>query len=84
MRIYKYGLECVDTQAVMMPKGAEVLSVQLQDGELTAWAKVDTTAKREPRVFRIMSTGYDTVEDGLHYLGTVPRGEFVWHVFEAV
>jgi hypothetical protein len=85
MRIYKYWLPIADMYAIMMPIGAEVLSVQAQDGLLCVWAKVDPNAARVGTVFRIYGTGHpldDTVDTVQEYLGTVQIDSMVWHVYK--
>ena len=37
MRIYKYQLEITDEQHVAMPRGAKLLSVQVQRGVCGRW-----------------------------------------------
>lgn len=83
--IWKFPLRSEDTQVVMMPTRAEILTVQMQDGVPTIWALVDPTANREQVKIIIVGTGrlFDTRD--LHYLGTVqePIG-LVWHIFMEV
>jgi hypothetical protein len=66
-----------------MPKGAEVLTVQPEDGgEPALWALVDPMAETEERVFMVPATG-DAIESaGLWYVGSfVKRDGYVGHVF---
>jgi len=70
-----------------MPKGAEVLCVQMQDGIPCMWAMVDTsTMERERRLFRILGTGHPADNDVGKYVGTYQMmgGSLVFHVFEEV
>jgi len=85
-RVYKYPLDIQDEVVVMMPKGARVLSVQVQNGRPCLWAAVDPNKMTlEERWFRIAGTGYP-VEDSIieNYIGTVQmyEGKLVFHVFE--
>lgn len=86
-RVYKYPLDIQDEVIVMMPKGARVLSVQVQNGRPCLWAAVDPTEMElEKRLFRIAETGHpihDNVVDG--FIGTIQLydGRLVFHVFEA-
>ncbi len=86
-RVYKYPLDIQDEVIVMMPKGARVLSVQVQNGRPCLWAAVDPSeTELEKRLFRIAGTGhpiYDDVVDG--FIGTIQLydGKLVFHVFEA-
>lgn len=78
-KIWKFNVAPV----VTMPAGAQILSVQTQDGVPTLWAKVDPDAPREERrIIRVMTGGEVTVECG-RFLGTVqvPSG-LVFHYFE--
>ena len=66
-----------------LPRGAEILSVQMQGNSLQMWALVDPKAPTEYRAFKIFGTGWDIPnEPRLHYLETVQSGELVWHIFE--
>ena len=66
-----------------MPRGSEILSVQMQGERLQIWVLVDPTAPVECRVFRIYGTGWPIPDEPrLHYLETAQSGEFVWHIFE--
>ena len=85
-RVYKYPLEVNDEVSVNMPKGARVLSVQVQNGRPCLWAAVDPCeTSQEERRFRIAGTGHpieDDVVDG--FIGTIQMydGRLVFHVFE--
>ena len=86
--IYKYTLDYLATPAVSidMPEGAEILSVQLQRGELQLWALVEDGPGVEhvPRTVAICTTGNDCcMAEGLNFIGTVQLygGEIVVHVF---
>jgi hypothetical protein len=85
--IWKYPLKAVERQVVEMPKGATILSVQTQHGDVCIWALVDPEAKKESRTIWIVGTGHEMPE-GIHlrYLGTTqtPGGTFVPHVFEEI
>lgn len=80
-----------------MPKGAEILAVQLQDREPQIWALVDENAEKETRTFRVIGTGHEIRGgDGLVYVGTFQKEvdqwiqasagikSLVWHLFEVV
>lgn len=90
--IYKYVLNIEDEPVVLMPAGAEVLSVntQLVRGfeTLCIWALVDPTAPEEGRRFRIYGTGHPVEEADLansKFIGTTSmrRSALIWHIFEA-
>ena len=83
--IYKYQLKPNRTE-LNMPMGAQVLTVQVQHGEVYLWAKVDETLKNECRVFDIYGTGHAVSNDPrLLYVATflMDGGDLVWHVFES-
>jgi hypothetical protein len=88
-KVYKYVLPKAfwdEGVKVTMPRGAELLSCQVQHGEITIWALVDLTEDDVVRTFRVFGTGHD-VPDALtfhHYVGTVQfmNGQLVFHVFE--
>jgi hypothetical protein len=85
--IWKYILEVTDTQTIKLPKGAEVLSVQIQLGGPCMWALVDPNAKEEERLFETFGTGHPIPCDavtGRRYIGTyqLESRAMVFHVFE--
>jgi hypothetical protein len=84
-RIFKYPIEVKDKQVVSMPRGAQVLSVQMQNGKLTVWALCPAaTAVHESRTFHVFGTGHDLPEaaDSRTFVATVQDGNYVWHIFE--
>jgi hypothetical protein len=86
-QIWKFTITEPD-QLLRMPKGATILSVQVQEGTpgICIWAVVDPNVEEEIRRFLVISTGDDFVWDWTQhmYLGTVQlaRGTLVWHIFE--
>ena len=78
---------------VSMPVGAKVLSVGNDpQGQLCAWAEVDSDALKEQRFFVVIATGkeiprYDAKfyvpRVDLKFYGTVLCPPFVWHVYGA-
>lgn len=90
--VYKYELPVDDEVSVLLPKGAEVLSVAFQRDTLCIWALVDTdTTIVGYRVFAIRGTGHPADGLGGHgaltttFLGTAfhPLG-LVFHVWERI
>lgn len=84
--IWKYPLDLQDKQTVMMPEGAEILTVQMQ-GAACLWALVDSRNVLTDRVIEIFGTGNPMHSDmGVErrYIGTIQQPPFVWHVFERV
>lgn len=84
-RIFKYPLAAADEQTVALPAGADILTVQEQNGDPFLWALVDDTHDPEPRLIYTHGTGHHVARRGLRYIGTYQLygGSFVGHVFEA-
>lgn len=79
--IYKYPINVYLTY-VEMPRGARMLTVQLQGGRPFIWAKVDPMSPMAKRMIVIVATG-QALGRG-EYVGTwqCTGGEFVWHLFD--
>ena len=80
-QIWKYSLENV----IEMPKGAEILMIDIQNGQMfnaQMWVKVDTENEMEKRIFEVIGTGQNFDDTNKKYVGTYQDGPFVWHVFE--
>ena len=80
--IHKYELRSQDA-SMKLPKGAEILTVQIQDGRPMIWALVDPENVLVDRFISIVGTGWQ-VEDNTKYICTFMEGYFVWHVFEMI
>ena len=83
--IWKFPLTVVDDQIIIeMPKGAQVLSIQMQRDIPTIWALVNPQAPKEQRKFRLAGTGHLIKEAGeFLYHGTFQMtGNLVFHLFE--
>lgn len=66
-----------------MPRGAEILAVDVQNNTPTIWAIVDTDMPLETKVLGIYGTGHPgDVPDISRHLGTIQLDGFVWHIFE--
>ncbi len=85
--IWKYEMESRDF-TVKMPKGAQILSCQMQGELLSIWALVDEAAPKEARRFKSFGTGekVDISPKKLKFIGTVQatRGLMVHHIFEVL
>lgn len=89
MNIWKYPIDLTGFQVVLMPEGAKILCVQIQNGKICLWARVDSNLAGQDRKILIRGTGqeYDVrfpyIEE---YIGTVQHanGNLVWHVFEEI
>lgn len=88
--VYKYGnwraSQLDDVVDVVMPAGAEILSVVNQKETLVVYARVDPDKPADTvRRFRCAGTGHPLSQrHELTFLGTVMfmGGDFVLHVFE--
>ena len=83
--IWKFPIYVIDSQPVKMPKGAEILTVQLQGDQIYLWAMVDDGAKPETRIIEVFGTGNPIpVNMGTNrtFIGTFQSPPCVWHVFE--
>ena len=86
-KIFKYQLKITHEQTILMPKDAEIISVQFQRGVLCVWAIVAPSNPEKFRVFELYGTGADFPTLGMaerKYIATVQEGPFVWHVFEPI
>lgn len=87
-RIFRYQLPVEDFPEILMPYGAQILSVASprNGGQMPdLWALVDTTAHLVPRKFRVVGTGHPISERLGRFVGTFALldGAFIGHVFEA-
>lgn len=83
--IYKYEVSIADTSSIEMPKGAQLLSVQVQGDWPQPWALVDPSRPKVRRKLTLLGTGHPLPVPGepvMHYIGTVQMngGAFVFHL----
>ena len=85
-KIWKFPLSIVDEISINMPKGAEILSVQVQKNNPCIWALVDPYAEVVKRNFSIFGTGHAIIEDNYIFIGTFQlyNGDLVLHLFEEI
>lgn len=85
MVIWKQVLKVEEEQAVFLPKGALILSVQVQQGVPCLWFKCEPSGMTERRTIRMLGTGipHDMPATDV-FLGTIQleNGYLVLHVFE--
>jgi hypothetical protein len=82
-KIYKYSLEVTTYQVIYMPRGAEILSAQIQNGSIQLWAIVNPVADPALREIYIFGTGHTIPSTTpLTFIGTVQESFYVWHIFE--
>lgn len=83
-KVFKFPLEMSDEQKVLMPVGAKVLTVQMQNGKPCLWAECNPDAECVYRTFLVRGTGHPIDEIEKEYIGTIQLygGSLVLHVFE--
>lgn len=79
--IYQYPLADDEVQLIEMPVGAKIISVGQQDSTIVLWADIEIDAPSTKRRIFIYGTGWP-IPPHVEYVGTVPRGLFVWHIFQ--
>ena len=81
--IFKYPFVISDKVLILMPKNAEVLDVQMQNGTPCIWAMVDPDEPLKERYFIIVGTGHPLPDKRGAYIGTFQMhgGELVWHLY---
>jgi len=85
--VFKYPIEITDTFSLMLPKNAQLLSVQFQHDTLCLWVLVNRSQPEEERRFRLAGTGHPILqsEEQLKFIGTCQlSASFVVHLFEIV
>jgi len=86
LTIWKYPIPITDYFEIEMPKGAKILSFQIQRDKPQIWALVDSFVEKEKRHFRLAGTGHNLELSILNtqYIGTALMLEdnLVWHLFE--
>lgn len=83
--VYKYKLQITKViQEVVLPLGAQILCIKMQNDELCMWALVDPDQTYNEVVkIRCAGTGHEITED-VEYIDTVMLldGELVFHFFK--
>jgi hypothetical protein len=85
MTIWTYPFDVTDEFEQLMPAGAKVLSVQVQNGQPCMWALVDAAERDEVRKFRVVGTGHPIENShALQFVGTfqIHGGMLVFHLCE--
>lgn len=81
--IWKYPLDLVGEQTLLVPVLAKPLTTQMQDGTICIWFEVQQHYKesRHPRKVHVVGTGHAEIQEDWLYAGTVQDGFFVWHIY---
>jgi hypothetical protein len=80
--IHKYPVLLGHDYERQMPKGATVLSVQMQRDQPMMWAMVDTDQPLVLRKFAVRGTGHDCSGVSHAFVGTFQYGALVFHLFD--
>ncbi len=80
--VFKYPFQIENSFDLKLPKGAKILSAQIQDHVPCLWALVNIAGPREVRKFRLYGTGHPISENNLEHVATFQMPPFVWHLFE--
>ncbi len=84
-KIFKYNLTVEGDFTLVMPKDAQILTIQLQGGDPVLWAIVNPKKEAIVRKFRTIGTGHDITNlESLSYIGTYQQyeGQLICHLFE--
>jgi hypothetical protein len=84
-QVWKYPLKVEDKQWVELPRGAKILSVDVQNGTPCLWAQVDTEAVTDRILIVTHGTGHPMKSNNMQFIGTyqLEGGSFIGHVFKA-
>jgi len=80
-RIHKH---IIGDGKVKLPVDAKILSIQMQNGFITAWYETCNPNIVEFKEFKVIGTGWDIEDFKRKYIATVKDGLFVWHIYEVL
>ena len=82
--IHKYRVTATDNQEIKLPKGAKILTVQVQHNESFMWIEIDPENDTESKYFEVFGTGHSMPEGKRIYIGTfqLHNGALVFHLYE--
>lgn len=86
MTVYKYQLSAKVETRVELPKGAQVLKIDIQGNAVCLWAMVDPDAEKEARTFEVFGTWHSMPVANRLFINTffAQSGTFVFHAFERI
>lgn len=81
--VYKYPIRFEDTLELTLPVGAQLLTVQMQQGMLCLWALVDPEAPKRAYTLHCRGTGHRIGPEVGRYINTiqVEGGALIFHYF---
>ena len=83
--IYKYNLNKYGYINISVPKGSEVLTAQIQNGDLVVWILHDTNYNLIEKEFYTAYTDMPFYASNKKYISTVQDNDgLVYHVFEII
>lgn len=83
--IYKYILNKYGYTNISVPSVSEVLTAQLQDGDLVVWILHDTNYNLIEKEFYTVYNGMPFYASNKKYINTVQDNDgVVYHVFETI
>lgn len=82
--IWKWPLAVTDVQKISVPKGAQILTAQVQGDTLSVWALGDTDVETEERLIRVIGTGNPIPPGPGKFIATIQLcgGGLVFHIFD--
>jgi hypothetical protein len=84
--VYKYRLPLDEAFTIDLPRAAQLLSIQVQDGDAVLYALVDTEFESVSVEFRQVLTGQALPDVALNYIGSYRfrLDGLVYHIFEVI
>lgn len=77
--IHKYPISIRTEQQIELPYGYKPICVQIQNGKIWLWAKVNSENHKEYATIFVIGTGQYL--PGGKYIGTVQLDGYVWHIY---
>ena len=86
--VHKFSVQMCEEFTLDLPRGAEFLCVQVQNGKPEMWFRVDTSAQSAKQLFSVVGTGHRVESEisRLPYKGTFQLIEenLVFHLFGGI
>ena len=84
--IWKFPINSIGVNKIMMPMDAVILTLQTQGNMPCMWALCDPSKTEVERTFEPFSTGETFNPSNMSYIGTfqIHNGALVFHLFEIV